>query len=242
MRFKPLIFLAVAIAFAGGCAATQGKDEALLRLESQVAELRASAEDTRARLDDLNNKFALLHEKVEASESAPVNEDVSRLPDAPPAGLKVVDLGESEFPEPTGVTAKADKKTAPKIAETPEEIYNRAQDLFMAGRYALARDVFTGLAGRYPGHTLADNALYWAGEAYYTEKDFANAVLMFTEVARKYPLENKAPDALLKAGFASMEMRDRDKARGYFADLLERYPDSEAALKARRAFVTPGDE
>ncbi|MDP2689399.1 MAG: tol-pal system protein YbgF [Deltaproteobacteria bacterium] len=256
MTMRKYILLALVPAFVAGCAGTQKKDEAFQRLTAQIDGLRVSLEGSRARFDELDNKFYLLQEKVEASKQD--IEKMVSLPEDPPEGLKVVSLTEHGHEGQSSRAEGAVKKAAPaapqaparpaageirktslnKKAETPDEMYSRGQDLFLSGRYEEARGVFLSLAGKYPGHTLADNAIYWAGEAYYTEKDFANALLRFAEAAEKYPAENKAPDALLKAGFSCMEVNDNGKAREYLVRLVTGYPDSEAAGKARK--VLPG--
>jgi len=131
-------------------------------------------------------------------------------------------------PDQKGHTTRESMKDA-------EPMYNRGQDLFMAGRYEEARQVFTSFIKAYPRHSLSDNALYWIGEAYYTEKDFEKALEKFAEVSDKYPEENKTPDALLKAGLSLKEMGRSEQANAYFERLLSKYPSSNAAAMARKA-------
>ncbi|MFQ5736062.1 MAG: tol-pal system protein YbgF [Thermodesulfobacteriota bacterium] len=263
---RPYILLLLIPAFVAGCASTQKKDEAFRHLNAQIDGLRASLEESRSKLDELNSKFGLLQEKVDVSRTR--IEKMDWVEEAPPEGLKVISLGEQgpetsnapaakaarpapaarpvPAPKASAAASPAAVKTGGKIsgeglnqkAQTPEEMYSMGQDLFLSGRYARAREVFLRLAREYPGHTLADNAIYWAGEAYYTEKDFSNALARFTEVAEKYPSENKAPDALLKAGFSSIEVKDNRRARGFLKELVRRYPYSEAAGKARKALAS----
>ena len=251
---KSYIFLALLSALAIGCAGPQKKDRAMEELNARINDLSSSLADSRERFDELNTKFSLLQEKVEAAKPAPqpsqeIVEEISVVPEAPPEGLKVVSLSEQDH----GASV-AEKKPAPALSEkndgrvgeksslnkkgqTPEEMYNRGQLLFSSGRYADAREVFLELADLHPGHDLADNAIYWVGEAYYSEKDFTNALLRFQEVVDRYSERNKAPDALLKMGYSYLEVNDTVMARESLDELVRKYPESDAADKARRALA-----
>lgn len=250
MKFRPVIlFPLIALSFSG-CASMSERDMAVERLTRQVTELKASVDEKGARLDDLSNKFSLLHEKIEASNAA--IEKISAVPEEPPAGLAVVPLNEEgegkksrrlfkferpvEKPQPAPMpTPPKSAAAAPAKADTPEALYNRGQDLFIAGRYGEARKAFLALVKDFPGDNLADNALYWVGESYYSEKDYGTALLKFKEAADRYPEGNKAPDALLKVGFTCIELNRPGDAKDALQGLVRKYPDSEASIKAKKA-------
>lgn len=255
MKLKPFILYGLSVAVLSGCAGLNEKNDQLSR---QVADLRTSIKEANAKLEDLNNKFLLLQEKVEASRAdagkalAPQASSIpAPVPVSPPEGLKVVSLGDEPKAAPevkapvrakegTGVVPASFTKPPaappekPKGAQSPDALYNHGQDLFLSGKYEEARGAFLSLVKSYPDHTLADNALYWVGESYYTEKDFDRAVARFKEVSDRYPEENKAPDALFKEGLSYMEMDNPGKAKESFDKLVKRYPDSEAADKAKK--------
>jgi len=242
MTGKTAIILASAvllISLVAGCAAVEEAHRRDDRAMEELARVRAELAETNARVDELGNKFMLLYEKVEANRESALKG--LPVPEAPPAGLKVVSLGPApgRKSSPRSVKAKkAERKVRPARAKpraAPEELYNRAQDLFIAGKYTEARAAFVRLARDYPGHGLADNALYWTGEAYYSEQDYTEAAERFKAVVERYPAGNKAPDALLKVGFSYMELGETVDARRTLKELLERYPDSAAARKAEKA-------
>ncbi|MDO8426469.1 MAG: tol-pal system protein YbgF [Deltaproteobacteria bacterium] len=241
MKIRPLILFPIALFLFSGCASMNERDKAIELLTRQVAEMKASVEEKGAKLDDLSNKFSLLHEKIEASNAA--IEKIAVVPEEPPAGLVVVPLGEEGKAQDMPRDARQERPTekaasasiGPAKADTPEALYNRGQDLFISGRYGEARKAFLSLVKRFPESSFADNALYWAGESYYSEKDFEKALLRFREVADKYPGENKAPDALLKVGFTLMEINRPEDAKEALQGLTRRYPESEAAIKAKKA-------
>ncbi|HZX34989.1 MAG TPA: tol-pal system protein YbgF [Thermodesulfobacteriota bacterium] len=189
----------------------------------EILELKKSIAETNLRLDELNNKFLLLHEKVEANSLKAGH--VSTEAAAPPEGLKVVKLAEEEKEIPA--------------ASGPEDLYNDGQDFFLAGRYDAARAAFAELAENYPSHDLADNALYWIGESFYVEQDYKRALSKFSEAAEKYPKANKAPDAMLKAAFSYFELNDKKSGVETLNKLINTYPDSEAASIAKKRLKKP---
>lgn len=241
VKLKPIILYSFLTASLMGCAGVNAKTDIMAR---QIDELKASLNETNTRVDDLNNKFMLLLEKVEASKS-----DIEKLntaSPAPPEGLKVVSLGTEGEKKAGDYGAKKEDGAAPFVqaqpvkeakASTPETLYNRGQDLFLAGRFNEARGVFQALVKSFPSSDLADNALYWEGETYYSEKDFYKAADKFMEVPEKYPAGNKAPDAFLKAGFSYLEVYSGAKAKELFDRLIKAYPGSEAADKAKKAIA-----
>lgn len=252
MGMRRIIAIALPLFIASGCAGVSKEEAGAMK--NEIAALKASIADANSRIEDIGNKFVLLHEKVESSRAN--IEKLSAVPEPPPA-LKLVSIGETGAEEEAPKGGKASKKGAPSaapvlkeregpaepnpaqkpmsgVADNVEAAYNRAQDLFIGGKYLEARGAFLAFVKANPGHPLSDNALYWAAETYYSEKDFQNALTKFREVADKYPGENKAPDALLKVGFSYMELNNEAKAREALGDLVKRYPESDAADKAKK--------
>lgn len=244
MKHEAIIAACFFSLFAAGCGATKEELRAMDKLGHQSADLKVSVEEMRAKVDDLGNKFTLLQEKIDASraeiEKLSAASASGAVPAMPPEGLTVVPLAEEELrynpgPAQKGHTMK--KETGPS---GPEAMYNRGQDLFMAGRYEEARAAFSAFLKAYPRHSLSDNALYWVGEAHYAEKDFVKALERFKEAADKYPGENKAPDALLKAGFSHMEMNEGALAKAVLEKVVAKYPGTDAASKAMKALEGAG--
>lgn len=238
---KTFISLALfAFAFTG-CAGVNEQQLSIDKLSTQVAELKVSLDETRSKTDDLGNRFVLLQEKIASSRA-----DIDKLsasvavPSSPPEGLRVVPLAEEELRYNPGPAQKGHTMKKETGEASAEAMYNKGQDLFIAGRYEEARAAFAAFLKAYPRHSLSDNALYWIGESHYAEKDFTRALEKFHEIADKYPGENKAPDALLKAGFSHMEMNDGDRARAVLEKVIAMYPGTDAASKARKAIESAG--
>ncbi|TAN60137.1 tol-pal system protein YbgF [bacterium] len=169
----------------------------------------------------------------EEKEVKEVKEEKAALP--PPQNVIKAEVGDKQEKAEVAPEAEPQSKKKPAPPVTPDTLYSRGQDLFMAGKYAEARKVFGELARKFAVSDLADNALYWIGESYYTEKDFVKAISKFNEAVNKYPSGNKAPDSLLKVGFAYIEMNNTEKAKEALLAVVRRYPDSEAAVTAEKA-------
>lgn len=240
MKRKTYIVLAVLALSVTGCAGMKEQQQSIDRLKLQSTELKGSLDETRARLDDLGNKFVLLQEKLEASRAELEKLHAGAPPVEAPQGLAVVPLGEETPRYNPGPDQKAHTLKKETGQASPETMYNKGQDLFLSGRYEEARAAFSSFLKAYPRHSLSDNALYWIGESHYAEKDFSKALERFVEVTDKYSGENKAPDALLKAGLSHMEMNQGDAAMAIFIKLIARHPGTDAASKARKAMEDAG--
>ncbi len=92
---------------------------------------------------------------------------------------------------------------------------------------------FLDFIGKYPKHPLAANAQYWIGEAYYSQRDYRQALVEFQKVL-EYPSANgKVPDALLKMGLCYTSLREPGRASEVWTRIVGEYPSSEAAGQAR---------
>ena len=101
-----------------------------------------------------------------------------------------------------------------------------------AGEQVLARGEFSRLVASFPKHTLSDNALYWAGESFYSRQDYESAISFFERIVKDYPKENKSPDAMLKISLCKEELGEGAAAEETLRELIRKYPHSPASLKA----------
>jgi tol-pal system protein YbgF len=127
---------------------------------------------------------------------------------------------------------------APAVADQPA--YNQSFEALKAGKYPDAISGFQQFLQTFPQSSLADNAQYWLGEAYYVTRDFQNAGTAFQAVLDRWPDSRKAPDALLKLGYTQAELHHNAQARVTLAAVSARYPGSDAAnLAAARLLALP---
>jgi tol-pal system protein YbgF len=93
---------------------------------------------------------------------------------------------------------------------------------------------------RYPDTDLADNALYWIGECYYSKKSFKEAIDAFTQLLNTYKTSDKAAAALLKKGLAYLELGDRSQAVINLQYVLYEHPGTKEAELARSRLAALG--
>jgi tol-pal system protein YbgF len=114
-------------------------------------------------------------------------------------------------------------------------MYRDAVALLRSGKHAESIAMLREFIASNPNHDYADNAQYWLGEAFYDQKDYANAVSEFRTTVEKYPQGNKVPDAMLKVGYCYWAMGEASKGESVLAELIRLYPKSEpATLAAKR--------
>lgn len=126
------------------------------------------------------------------------------------------------------------KKPLGKIKHTdPENLYKKARNLLIEEQYRQAADGFSAFINNYPDNSLADNAVYWLGECFYSEGNFQQAILVFQDLVKKYPKSEKVPDALLKTGYSYLAINDNNRAHHFLKQVIKRYPFSPASEKAQ---------
>lgn len=121
-----------------------------------------------------------------------------------------------------------------KLPEALEDVYKDAYETYQKGDFGTARKKFQRYIETFPDSKYAENAQYWMGESYYSEKDYEKAIVEFDNVIKKYPDGIKAPAALLKEGMAFSALGDKKNANILFKKLLEKYPRSEQAEVAKK--------
>ncbi|WP_300458501.1 tol-pal system protein YbgF [Desulfobacula sp.] len=125
----------------------------------------------------------------------------------------------------------AARYTAPSV--NPTSLYKKARNVLIEGNYETAADLFTEFINTYPQDHLADNAVYWLGECYYSLGEYHRAISVFKDLELKYPTSDKTPDALLKLGYSYLSLADANRANHYLKQVLKKYPFSSAAEKAQ---------
>ena len=115
------------------------------------------------------------------------------------------------------------------LDEEAKRAYDAAIALVNGKRYPEALEALAGFLVHWPDHPNADNAMYWRGECYFAQGDFADAAKEFEGLLARFPLGNKAPDALLKLGICEQRLDNAPLARQRFDRLRRDFPHSDAA-------------
>jgi tol-pal system protein YbgF len=200
-------FAAAGLLVALGCASTPDA-AAPSSADARVAELQTSMTELLERLDVMNERLARLEE--------------SGAPAVPPAPQPAV-----QPPPPPATPSRALRG-----AELADQ-YRTAIVYYGSNRAAEARAAFQKVFDADPSSDLADNALFWIGETYYTAGDYANAISFYRRVSQQYGDQNKAPDAVFKLGLAYAKTGDLALARQTFQEVITRYPYSTPAASAK---------
>jgi tol-pal system protein YbgF len=115
------------------------------------------------------------------------------------------------------------------LDQDAKHAYDSALGLVNAKHYPEALEALAGFLVRWPDHPNADNAMYWRGECYFAQGDYASAAKEFEGLVARFPAGNKAPDALLKLGLSAQRQGDTALARQQFDRLRHDFPRSDAA-------------
>ncbi len=99
------------------------------------------------------------------------------------------------------------------------------------GETGAAEEKARGVLASSPGDPLAQECLFFAGEAWYESGEDAKAIACY-EVAESAPKADIASRALYKGGFARLRAKDLEGAARSFAALVERFPQSELVGEA----------
>lgn len=127
----------------------------------------------------------------------------------------------------------ADKPVRGAKGRTIKAQYDNALALLRDGQHDAAAEAFADFVAHHPRSDLADNAMYWKGEAYYDQGHYSDALATFTAVIEQYAGGNKASDALLKVGLCYAQLGDLDNARDVLNRLIAAYPGASASDVAR---------
>lgn len=112
--------------------------------------------------------------------------------------------------------------------------YDAAYGLFKANKQQDSIKAFQDFLQRYPGSTLAPNAYFWMGVAYYALKDYKNAENSYLTAASKYPTSDKAPNALMGAAICYQDNKEWAAARKTLQQIIKNYPDSNLVPRAKK--------
>lgn len=130
-------------------------------------------------------------------------------------------------------SAAANAAPAADPAKEGQE-YEAALNQFKAAKYKEAAASFAAFVQKYPGSSLAPNAQYWLGNAWYGQRNCTKAIEAQSVVTTKYADSAKAPDAWLAIATCQQELGNPTGAKRSLDTLLARYPTSPAAESAQQ--------
>jgi tol-pal system protein YbgF len=214
-------------------------NQSLLDLANQLEAARSDVRSLHNDVDLLNNNLASTR-KQERDLYADLDRRLkvleSRGVAAAGAGAGAATAGGGGAPaSDAGSDTGSDAAAAPTAAAATDKVnYQAAFDLLKDSKYDQASLAFQQFLTAFPDSSLADNAQYWLGEAYYVNRNFTSALAAFQAVIDRYPQSRKVPDALLKIGYCDYELRQFDLATQVLTDVLNRFPDTPAGNLAKQ--------
>lgn len=182
-------------------------------LKAEIARLRGQSEMQTHQIESLGKRQSDLYVDLDKR----VEEMGKQIKNAPPA---------SSSPA-AGIGAAANP-------QSESQVYEAALDQFKAGEYAKAIAGFGDFLKAHPGSTLAPNAQYWTGYAYYAMKDYRNAIAQQTKLLNAYPQNAKVPDALLNIASSQAELNEIAAAKKNLEEIIAKYPGTNAAAIAAK--------
>jgi len=196
------------------------QNQSLLEVSNQLEALRADVRGMHNDVDQMNNGMESLR-RQQRDLYADLDQRMKALEARGGAAP-----GAAESPSAPGSAAGSQPPT-----ET--SVYQTAFGLLKDSQYDRAIQAFQQFLFNYPNSSLADNAQYWLGEAYYVNRSFPEAQSAFQKVVDKYPQSRKIPDALLKIGYCRYEMKLWEPAKAVLEQVVSKYPDAPAAKLAQ---------
>jgi tol-pal system protein YbgF len=209
------------------------ENQSLLQVSNQLEALRSDVRAMHNDVDQLTNALDS-GRKQQRDMYADLDQRLKNLEarsGAAPAASAAPAAGAAVAP-----AAGAPAAAAASSADSGEDksSYQAAFNLLKDGQYDRAIVAFQKFLATYPNSSLADNAQYWLGEAYYVNKAYPEAEAAFQRVVDNYPQSRKLGDALLKIGFCRYELKQWQSAREVLGQVIARFTDTPAARLAQQ--------
>ncbi len=115
------------------------------------------------------------------------------------------------------------------------DLYAWGQARFKEGRTTEAVAAFEDVSTRFPGHDLADNALYWIGRCHQQKGDHRLAIDAWQKLPARFPRSPKVPDGLFGMAQSHEALGEPAVAEALYDEVVSSYPKAEKLKDARKA-------
>ncbi|WP_340160290.1 tol-pal system protein YbgF [uncultured Hoeflea sp.] len=152
-------------------------------------------------------------------------------------GAPETDLGTIRFDDKGdligGIIEPMDGSSDIAALSSPDDLYQVGYNHMLAGDYALAEQVFQDYVANNPEDPRASDAMFWLGEAQYSQGRYQESAKTFLDAHKQYPQADKGADTLLKLGMSLAKLDNRETACATLREVLIRYPGASAAVRAK---------
>lgn len=177
------------------------------------------------RINELEDELELVRATAsESRDSGYSAEGKTEQKDEQKRPVKPPEKAITQQPPEIKPTVQVTHSVTPSTSLPIEEIYDQALSDCRAGWYDQAIEGFQRVLKHPSSHELKDNAQYWLGECYYSQKEFAQALAEFQKVKKHFPEGNKVFDAELKVAYAYYELESMELARQKLSQLSRDWP------------------
>lgn len=220
--------------------------EDILSIKAQIDELitlsrAGQVEQTRVKegQDEVLSQYRSLLEKFES-----LNDQLIKMYEDMVAVKRATLPAADETAEPESAPAPEEESPVPEEEEetilpldpnlSPQEVYNMARSDYLKGNFDLAIEGFTIYGQHFPESPLADNALYWIGECFFSQGQYEEAIERFNALILKFPGGDKIAAAYLKKGISLIELDKKEEALTVFKLLISKFPLEEETKIAQQ--------
>ncbi|MCY0148207.1 tol-pal system protein YbgF [Hoeflea sp. G2-23] len=206
----------------------------LLQMQEQMRQMQ---EDNEFRFQELEKTGSQRSDAGVPQPGVEQSATASTTRDTQPSGTPSIDLGSLKVDGNGdligGIIEPLSSGTETASLGSAEDIYQAGYNHMLAGDYALAEQVFQDYVASHPDGARASDAMFWLGEAQYSQGRFQESAKTFLDAHKKYPQADKGADTLLKLGMSLSQLDNRDTACATLREVLIRYPGASAAVRAK---------
>lgn len=199
------------------------------KIPAQYQVLLEKIELMNARLSDFSQQLYAIKKssltplsQLEEKKEIPETEKKKKQEQTPPQKEDKKEKGEKEPPSQA------------QVQVSPQELYNNARSDYLKGNFQLAIESFTLYLENFPQSPLADNAVYWIGECYFSQEQYQEAIQQFDNLIISYPQGDKVAAAYLKKGICLNKLGEKEKALAVFKLLISKFPLEEETKIAQQ--------
>ncbi len=207
-------------------------------LAHDVEVMRTRADEADQRVSTLANDLRTLRDAVETFIRTPAA-IAAPSPGGQPAPAPAGQGGAAGHPPATG-GAEGPAATAPESPAGGTDLYRQAYADYARGDADRALQELEQFIRLHPGDDLADDAEFLAGEVYFSQQRYPEAVAAYDRLLKEHPAGDKAAAAYLKKGLALLEMNRTADAVIQLQHVVTAFPKSDEARIARERLKALG--